>query len=349
MKKLTFLLAICGIAGVILHSCNKNESPDPPAQLTPVAWVVGAQDDNQTGVILYSTDNGETWVRQGDPNMFKNIDLMDVWAIDNKNVWVIGTGNKIFRTLDGGASWIAVAPPQHPANPDLYSIFIYYNTQIWISGDHGAVYHSTDAGSSWEMFDTAFFHSGLMQGIWAAAPNLVYVAGQYSDDKKSRGFFAVTPDGGITWDSIDLPDDFNRHEWIGISSSSSLNVMVYGQMGHYAFTHDGGATWHTDSIQSGDFNHLIMLSQTVYWVATDFDKIFKSFDGGNSWNLQACPPPSNYFMVGIDAWNSQEALAVGLSASSNLGKIIRTTDGGATWALKDTINAHLWKVSYAKY
>ena len=53
------------------------------------------------------------------------------------------------------------------------------------------------------MFDTTFFHNGLMQGIWAVSLEKVYVVGGVGIGSSiSRGFIALTLNGGNTMDSI---------------------------------------------------------------------------------------------------------------------------------------------------
>ena len=338
------------ISGVIFSTCSKDEPPDSPEQAKVVAWAVGLQDTNSVGMILYTDDAGDTWKRQGDSTMFYGIDVINVWAIDHQNAWIICSSNKIFRTLDGGNTWIPVLAPVIPGDPRLSGISILNNTTIWISGEHGTVYHSNDAGNNWTVYDSSFFHSGLMQGILTITEQIIYVVGQFNTVSGSFGFIARTLNGGTTWDSISLPGNFNRYFWIGVAATDPDHVLIYGQHGHYTVTHNGGDTWLTpDSITAGDINFLVMLSKDAYWGAFDFDQIFKTYDGGETWIQQPGAGPMNQFLVGIDTYYSQTALIVGQSAGwEKSGKILKTTDGGNNWYLRHVCDAKLWKVCFAK-
>ena len=350
MKKIHSLLMLSALTGLIFTSCNKTTTPEIPTNIKVVAWAVGLQDTNSVGMILYTDDAGETWERQGDPAMFTGIDVINVWATDQQNAWIICSENKIFRTMDGGATLIPVQAPAIPGNPGLSGISLIDNTTIWISGDQGTVYYSSNAGNNWTVYDSSFFHSGEMQGILAVNDRIVYVVGHFNSNAGDYGFIARTLNGGKTWDSISLPNNFNRYLWIGVDAVDSNHVVIYGQHGHYTVTHNGGNTWSTpDSVTAGDINALVMLSKDAYWGAFDFDQIFKTFDGGKRWVSQTSAGPLNQFLVGMDTYYSQTALIVGESAGPlRAGKILKTTDGGNHWYLRHSTDSKLWKVAFAR-
>jgi len=348
MKKPPIFLFMVITAFIVIISCSKKETTGPPDEGKVVAWAVGTQDTNSVGMILYTDDAGETWERQG-TDVLQGVDVINVWAIDQQNAWVVCSGNKIFRTIDGGATWLPVLTPVIPGDPQLSGISILDNNIIWVSGDQGTVYHSFDAGNSWAVFDTSFFHSGMMQGVLAITDQVIYVAGEFNTADGPYGFFARTLNGGITWDSISLPGNYNRHSWIGIAATDLYHVIVYGQSGHYAVTSNGGNTWGTpDSVTRGDINDLVMLSKDALWGTFDYDQIFKTFSGGRTWIEQKSAGPLNQYLVGIDTYYSQTALVVGQASNQIAGKILKTTDGGNTWYLRHACDASLWKVAFAK-
>lgn len=338
------------LAGLFLVNCKQSDPPEPPDQTKVVAWAVGAMDTNNVGVILYTDDAGETWRRQGDTTMFRGVDINGIWAIDQQNAWIVCSDNQIYRTINGGESWIPILPPDIPGNPDLFSISILNNTTLWICGDRGTVYNSTDAGNTWTVYDTTSFRHGLMQGIHVITDNIVYVAGELTKEIGTWGFLARTLNGGITWDSISLPGNYNQYAWIGVTATDSNHVIVYGQTGHFSVTYNGGNTWmNGEQVSPSDINSLVMLSPDAYWAACDYDKIFKTFDGGEIWIEQSSAGPSESFLVGIDTYYTQTALIVGQSAGFQAaGKILKTTDGGNHWYLRHVSPSNLYKVAFAK-
>lgn len=238
----------------------------------------------------------------------------------------------------------------------LSAISIVNKTNIWISGSGGTVYNSADNGLTWTMFDSTLFRNGLMQGIWALTPQKVYVvggigaiAGHY------RGFIGYTLDGGITWDSVFPANDYNRNEWIGVTSSGST-IVVYGGKSHYMVSSDGGSGWKNDSVHAGgggggggaDINHMIMINSQVWWGAFDMDHVYLTNDGGYTWTSQQTNQ-SGDFLMGIDAWDRQLAITVGETVSaSKQNQILKTSDGGTTWETKKICRSSLYKVSFIK-
>ncbi|MFH1160762.1 MAG: photosystem II stability/assembly factor-like protein, partial [bacterium] len=214
-----------------------------------------------------------------------------------------------------------------------------------------------DAGNTWTVFDTNFFHGGLMQGICAITSQIIYVVGQYGFLKdNARGFIARTLDGGVTWDSITPDDDYNRNQWIGVAATDPQHVIVYGGKSHYTYTTNGGVIWNNDSVTGGggggappDINHLIMLDQQTWWGAFDLDNIFITVNNGSSWTKQNSDGPGNMFLVGIDAFSDQMALITGQSAGyPTAGKILKTTNGGDLWKMTYSCKSDLYKVRFAK-
>ncbi|MFH1936040.1 MAG: YCF48-related protein [Bacteroidota bacterium] len=359
MKKGFYFFLVSGSVFLIMlavDGCKKKEIP--PVERTPVAWVVGQQDSTTYGMILYSADGGDTWARQGQGSpVLQGIDVIDVWALDEQNVWAVCSDNTVIRSTDAGQHWVLVPTPPNPSSPNLCSISILNNINIWISGEHGVVYHSADAGNTWTVFDTNFFHRGLMQGICAITSQVIYVVGQWGFLKgDTRGFIARTMDAGVTWDSITPGDDYNRNLWIGVSATDPQHVIVYGGRSHYTYTLNGGVIWNNDSVPGGggggqppDINHLIMLDSQTWWGAFDMDNIFFTDDNGLSWTSQNSVGPQNMYLVGIDAFSDQMALITGQSAGyPPAGKILKTTNGGALWEMTYSCRSILNKVRFAK-
>jgi photosystem II stability/assembly factor-like uncharacterized protein len=348
--KLTFVIIITSL----ILSCKKDKNDDNNNPV-PYAWACGEPDSTGYGMILFSADGGDNWVRQGiGSTALREIMLQDIWAIDENNVWAVGS-NKIIRTINGGQTWTSVQVPFDVTGRDLCSISIFNKTNIWISGSNGTVYNSNDNGNSWTMCDTTFFNHASLHGINAISQNKIFVTGGIGAIGNLRGYSAYTLDGGTTWDSIVPANNYNEHEWIGVCSSGNTTV-VYGTRANYIVSTDGGTTWtngyipKTGGTKGADINHLIMLDSQTWWGAFDMGAIFITLDGGANWTRQPTVGLSQYFMLGIDAWDSQLAIAVGVRAGVlNNCPIIKTRNGGALWEQKyTTSNSSLFKVTFIK-
>lgn len=360
MKKIAVLISVVVIAIIItMNSCKKDNNNDPvPAVKKKYAWASGVQDSTGYGIILFTPDAGETWVRQGQGSAaLQGIDVTAIWAVDENNVWACGSDNAILKTTDGGQNWTRVEAPANLTNAGLSSINIVDKTNIWISGSNGTtgiVYKSIDNGNTWAMLDTTFFHNNSLQGIWAINQEKVYVAGAYHPQVGMRGYIGYTLDGGVTWDSISPANDFNKWEWIGVAASGNT-IVVYGGKAHYIVSTDGGNTWENNLVpgtggQDGaDINDLIMLDSQTWWGAFDLGNLFITTDGGATWTQQQTPEVGGAFLVGIDTWDGQVALVVSSGFYyPPVSPIIKTENGGALWEKKYTCSTLLMKVTFIK-
>jgi len=335
---------------VIQVGCKKDNN-DPEKK--KYVWAVGNVDSTNYALIYFSDNGGENWTRQGEgQNALKDININDVWAVDENTVWAVADQNVILKTTDGGTNWNRVAAPSQRTNVELSSISIIGSDDIWISGFTGEVYHSTDAGYNWVAINSGIFKNKGLQGIHAINSNIVYVSGGY--DSNNDGFSARTSDAGQSWDSIVPDNNYNHnHVWIGITSSDPTNIVIYGQLSHYIYSDDGGQSWKNDSLieetSGGDMNCLKMLDAQTWWGAFDYDGINITKNGGDSWTQQNSVQPKNMFLVGIDSYDYNLCVITGADAYNyHHGKIIKTSDGGQLWELCIETDAWMNKVSFIK-
>lgn len=349
----TLLAIIFFFLAAIQLGCNKdNDEPEPGTE--QVVWAVGAADSTNYGTILFSSDGGDNWVRQGEGNQaLSGNNLNDVWVVNENTAWVVGDGNLILKTTDKGQTWKQITAPAQRPEVELVSISMVGSDNIWISGSYGTVYNSIDGGNSWIAIEWDALDNKYLQGIHAINSNEIYCVGGY-EGSNTNGFIARTVDGGQSWDSIVPADNYNKHLWIGVTSSGNSHI-VYGQEAHFIISKDGGQNWQNDSVlgtggtNGADINCLKMLNATTWWGAFDYDEIFKTENSGDLWSSQGpAPGPQNMWLLGLDYYNEDMCIIVGSSASSNNGKIIKTGNGGQSWELKQECDAWMQKVSFIK-
>ncbi|MFO7881094.1 MAG: YCF48-related protein [Kosmotogaceae bacterium] len=296
-----------------------------------LAWVVGQTDNDGKAVLLFSEDSGNTWERQGEDILPEGKPLNDIFAVNNKKVWAVGAGGLVMKTLNGGNDWEIIKLTNVASNTAFYSISIYEDT-IWLSGENGSVVSSSDDGESWSVHNLpASASEYLLQGIHAIDSNLIYTAGNKSTQR--QGIVLKSENGGETWEEIILPNGYDNIGWIGVKATDKDHIVINGGRGHYAVTANGGEQWITGGpLFVKDINSLIMLDDSTYWAACDFDTIVRTNDSGISWIEQASTGTSNTFLLGIDALDEENALITGSSAGyPQFGKILRTDDGGQNW------------------
>ena len=118
---------------------------------------------------------------------------------------------------------------------------------------------------------------------------------------------------------------------IDIDVNDANHIIVGGQTGGVWKTTDAGLNWTplSDNMPSMDVFSLAMdanNSSTYYWGSTD-GVIFKSTNGGSTWNLHATVGSRPINRIAIDPSNSNK-----LYCSSSSG-IYKSTNGGSSWSL----------------
>jgi len=355
MKKIVISFPIVISIIVAISSCSKKEdNNNTPVEKKKYAWIAGNEDSTGYGLILFSNDAGENWLRQGQgQTALAGVDLSDIWAVDEDVIWAVGSNNTILRSQNGGQGWLRIQSPAHPANPNLLTICILNRDNIWISGGNGAVYNSLDGGSNWTVFDTNFFQSGRMQGIWVINSQRIFVVGGVEQQGRAeRGFVGYTVDGGTTWETFVPANDYNKNGWISVVSHG-YTVVIYGGKSHYMVSTDEGETWRNDSLDVGggggkaDINHMIMPDDLTWWAAMDEGHIVLTGNGGSTWDDQGLQSAGGMFLIGISAYDMNLALVVGeTNGYPPMGGILRTTNGGTTWSIVRLYHSALQKVSF---
>lgn len=158
------------------------------------------------------------------------------------------------------------------------------------------------------------------------------------------GVCAVTSsDGGGTWEkgkTTPLANAASR-----LSASPMLHHRAYlaaYEAGVYR-TDDGGVTWQHLSSYPTDYAHSVLAhskeAQTVF-VGSEPAAVFRSSDGGESWSeckgFTGIPEAENWFFHGERASHVRELRSDQRSpdtiyAGIEVGGIVRSRDGGATW------------------
>lgn len=287
-------------------------------------WAVGGDFEIGEGDIYYTTDGGQTWVEAYSP---LHNELWGVSASDRDNLWVTGWGGVIMYSSDGGITWEYQAGPGN----NLHSIDAPDTLNIWAGGGYGTLIHSTDAGYNWEVLDPGI--NAWIYGVSFPTANQGWVVG-------GRNHVRHTSDCGITWQ---IQDPANYH-WMTVDFVDTLNGWIAGYMTNYYViyhTTDGGVTWFMQ-FQVPDLisiNKIHFFDVNNGWaVGGDYGNlgyIFRTEDGGNSWDTITVTIPSSAKLYDVDFVSNTDGWAV----SSDV--ILNTNDGGLTWeTLNDTIMAY---------
>lgn len=314
-----------------------------------IGWAIGTniisyQPIIIEGIVLKTTDNGETWSQQ---TSFYSQPLYDIFFADTQNGWLVGEGGYISKTTDGGASWIKY---QTGTTSALKSVHGISNQMGWIVG--GTAIFRTSNGTNWNQISTGtgqdiqeinFFNNqtGIAigkGGVVAKTTNggqawilknsgtTEDILGEYFLDNQlgwaiGNGIMLKTTNAGESWSIVNSTISGNdlvfRDELVGWRISSN----------GIKETNDGGTTWKSAGGGGGISGTDIQFDQTycVGW-ASGFQK---TTDCAWSWqDIFSAPNIFHFHFLNENlGWGTQ-------------GKTIyKTLDGGETWSMQES-NRH---------
>ncbi|MEA3445021.1 MAG: T9SS type A sorting domain-containing protein [Bacteroidota bacterium] len=260
-----------------------------------------------------------SWDNEGPGNIGGRINEVLVHPTNSNIIYSGSAAGGIFKTTDGGTSWYPIFDEHaylaigelvfDPQNPDI--IFVGTGdpniTGYPAIGD--GIYKSADAGQTWQ-------HLGLSEvgvisriAIDTANSNLIYVAamGLPFEEDTNRGLYKST-DGGQNWQQVLFVDE----------DAGIIDMIVVPN--------------NTQTIYASSWNRIRNNSESIIY-GTD-TKIFKSTNGGNTWNILSNGLPTSVMSrIGICMSASDTSLlyAVYVNTNLNIGGLYKTTDAGASW------------------
>ncbi len=349
MSVKAFLPPAAFIALVALGCGDGPSGPSPDPGLH--GWVVG-NNDGEAPTILHTTD-GLEWAAQGTDLVIPGAALSSVSVVDTSTVWVAGGLSDgfgvVLKTTDGGETWLRMGNESQIPEPVL-CVKAFSADVALISGESNSIYRTIDGGANWSSIAPQGHQGVNWQGVNGLSQLNIWVAG----GTENNGEMMHSSDGGILWTSHgdSLVQDYTM---ISITPFDQNNIWAVGHAMTVVKSSDGGIEWELavpDSLQGAlsDANGITLLSPLSAWIVLDYDSIWRTDDGGDTWDEQQIPQAATgHFLLRISAVNGNRAWVVG-SSSSGLpsGVILHTADGGNTWTRQDDGSVPgLWDVGFA--
>ncbi|HPO63447.1 MAG TPA: hypothetical protein PK762_10250 [Candidatus Kapabacteria bacterium] len=340
----------------IISSCSDSSNDNKDEQHT--GWAISPNSTNGYASIIYTSNSGKTWVRQGNPFIFADIEIADVSAMNSKTAFVAGFNTNtnegvIFRTTDAGKNWQKLTLPQIVNKNNFLCIRTNFNQKIIAGGNSGMLIMSTDKGNSWQEINIPVPDSSY--GVYRVDfdANQRIVAGASNSSTGFNMYYSY--DNGASWPISNSKPD----EWDGLIDVSWVQGtdIVYaagayiGINGIFNVSRDAGKNWTMiDTFPMSHCNAIFAFDSNYIWAGADKMNFARTTNAGNTWEKQSL----NYnaiWTLGISAISKNELWVVGCNGDggyTQVSTILHSIDSGASWeqqTVPDNIPA-LWRVSF---
>lgn len=243
------------------------------------------------GVIIRSTDGGESWTQKLSPNQFA---LRNIHFFDDSTGIVAGFRGSCFRSTDRGESWQAVALGTEATLPGMSVV----GNTVWLSGEEGILFRSTDRGVTW---------TRLESGTDLMLDAISFADSRHGWASSVQRTMLRTTDGGDTWTEQDI-DAFLPVTTI--VARSATECWAAGQHGLLLRTLDGGASWQRIEAYETDYVTITFDSCGTGWAVGRRGAIVRGERDNLHWRLHDLTTAKA--LHGITFLPNNTALTVGL-------------------------------------
>ncbi len=292
-------------------------------------WIAGHHDTigDYSPLIRKTTDGGISWAEQ---NIVGATILSGIRAFDATRLAAFGSFGYLFTTGDGGETWERIP---ETTSENFHRIRMTDAMNGWGVGEPSAIRKTTDGGETWTQIG-GVWDNGDLNEILDVDGTTMIAAG--------TTILLTSSDGGTTWSRMSQVVPYAS----GIHFTSASTGWIGGRYGIY-YTTDGGASWEIQAgMGYGGVYDIEFVSPSVAFAVAGLSTVFRSTDGGQSWQNIHSHGINNYLRALCFA-DAQHGWAVGEAYPTNEAIILATTDGGASWFAQDSnVDADLYDVYF---
>ena len=269
----------------------------------------------QEPYIVRSVDNGKNWTIIAYINGFKS----DIHFFDSNHGIILGF-NKTWHTYDGGITWEEMPFYSNSGSMDSFS---FINSTGYAVGYNGAIYKSINYGLDWEKLGN--IEIPTIKDMHFTDSETGYAIGS------SSSIFHKTNDGGHTWSSIDLGNNYILKK---LCFPNPTTAFVLEQKDAIYKSTDAGNSW--EKIETGlseTFTTMDFYDQNIGMLGGLNGDLYKTINGGQDWE-------NIYFNTNYNILDIQFVDENNIWITTNVGKLYHSSDGGQFW------NISLSKMGY---
>lgn len=275
-----------------------------------------------------------------------------IWKLANDPTWVETVGlstipvtiypptsiNDIMVTVEVQGevpvSWEGRFGGQTTFPDNLYDVHFFNENVGWVVGEHGRILKTYDGGWTWFVQNSGT--TRRLNAVFALSLTEVWAAGAQTSPSDSETLL-YTNNGGQDWYSVATPGppkDLNSIFFI-----DAANGWAAGDNGKILF-YNGTAWTEQLSPVSRKLNSIVFLDDNIGWAVGEGGTVLSTTNGGGSWVAEDEPTNKHLNAVwfvehGSSGPEDDYGWAVGEKVGPNQSTILKSTDGGDSWELKE--------------
>lgn len=261
------------------------------------------------------------------------------------------------------------AQSTNDTNYTYNSVYFSNDSVGWVCGTHGKIFKTTNGGdnNSWTVQLTNSYQNYLQKIEGITGPNserYVYACGYVNNSNPKSGVILQTNNGGTIWtnSTINFIDFKTLHfinAFTGFIVGGRFDDVNAGRI--YKTTNAGqGATeltfssYEENSITTiGTFRAISFINTNTGWItatnSSDNTTLVKTTNMGVNWIVSGSVI-NGIYINDIKFINEQTGWACGGGSEGNRAKVLKTTNGGQTWAVQTFMNSNMFKsMSWVEY
>lgn len=276
-----------------------------------------------------------------------NSSLFDVGISSDGIIYTVGTDSinnltngAIFKSLDGGSSWLKVQTVSDTLGAGSYMtrVSILDSGNLIVSNRNPIIYRSANYGMAWQQIQIPTNSAVITDAMYFRGLNLGFIGNHFGEIFKSI-------DGGSSWTRVHANPIFNPITDINCPTDSICYART-SLPNKLLKTSDGGNNWYSLNTAPHSYirGGLHAINRDTLVIVTSNSLIFRSLDGGTSWDTIPCPVNTNLSDV---FFVDSLGFAVGDSET-----ILKSIDFGESWSVEwhDTLSSeHITSVHISNY
>jgi photosystem II stability/assembly factor-like uncharacterized protein len=327
--KIIYLLLISLLIPLSVNSQWLWQNPYPSANYPQSVQFVDANtcfSCGYAGMVMKSVNGGVNWTILP---YATNSTLNSVRTLDGSVIIAVGDNGTIIKSADGGSFWTVLSSG---VTASLKYVHMIDNSNVWVTGAGNTILKSVNGGTSWD--------SKPVTGVsydWYSCYFYDALTG-YVGGGTTTGYIYKTVNGGGTWSPQTLPADFtyikdlkflNQNMGIAVGANAAGN-------GKIIYTANGGTAWaaqYTSAAASTRLYSATLANITTAWVTGNNNTLIRTvnFGAAATWSTVTSPSSSGSFLNGINFFDANNGIFVGIDGSGSYPRIYKTINGGGSW------------------